>query len=278
MDKKLLGSLELNRIYQMDCLEGMELLPDGSIDLVITDPPFGINYQSNSNLNKKERIKNDDKIDYRSFGEICFKKLKDNAHAYFFTRFDVYPEHYRQLTDIGFAIKNVLIGEKMQSGGLGDLKGSFVNNVEWVIFAHKGRKEFNETKLIKNIKKAGVKLNRYANPTSEFKKRLPVLWKVNEGYPESVENSSKNRNNPHPTPKNPRYIEWLIQLSSSKNDIILDPFMGSGSTAVAALNTYRNFIGFEINSKYIEFANKRIESIYNELDDLKIQKEMMRDE
>lgn len=271
MTKELLKSLELNRIYQMDCLEGMKLLPEKSIDLIVTDPPYGINYQSNSNLNKKKRISNDDKIDYRTFGEICFNKLKNNSHAYFFTRFDVYPEHYKQLSEIGFTIKGVLIGEKMQSGGLGDLKGSFVNNVEWIIFAHKGRKEFNNTKLIKNTKNAGSKLNRYANLTSEYKKRFPTLWKVNDGYPEVVENSSKNKHNPHPTPKNPKYIEWIIQLSSNENDIVLDPFMGSGTTALACINTNRKFIGFEIEQQYIEITNKRIESTYKELNEQKLE-------
>lgn len=79
------------------------------------------------------------------------------SHAYFFTRFDVYPYHYVQLKKIGFNIKNVLVIEKGHIGGGGDLDGGFANNCEWLIFCHKGRRVFNKTKLMKNTKPVGKK-------------------------------------------------------------------------------------------------------------------------
>lgn len=59
MHKELLGRLELNKIYQMDCLEGMKMVPDGSVDLIITDPPYLIDYQSNFRKQKFDKISND---------------------------------------------------------------------------------------------------------------------------------------------------------------------------------------------------------------------------
>lgn len=203
-----------NTIQNKDCITAMEELYikyGECIDLCVTDPPYGISYLSNGSRNKKDKIHNDNIVDYGTFGQLVYKLLKNNSHAYFFTRFDVYPEHYQQLKKIGFNIKSLLIGEKLQAGGLGDLKGSYVNNVELIIFAHKGRRVFNETKLKKNSKVSGKKLNRYSNVTSEYKKRFPCLWKIDEGYPPVVENSSKNKRNPHPTPKSSEYLEWLIQ-------------------------------------------------------------------
>lgn len=254
--------IELNKIYNKDCIEGMKDLYEKygeCIDLCITDPPYGIEYQSNGSLKKKNKIINDNKANYKTFGELVYKLLKPNTHAYFFTRFDVYPEHYKQLTEIGFNIKNLLIAEKMQVGGLGDLQASYANNVELIIFAQKGRRKFNETKLVKTTKPVGKSPNRYTNPTGKYKKRLPVLWKVSEGYPPAVENSAKNKDNPHPTPKNPLFLEWLIQLSSNEGDIVLDPFMGSGSTAISCIHTNRKYIGYEIEKEYYDFAIKRIE-------------------
>lgn len=249
--------MELNKIHNEDCLIGMKELYEKHgecIDLIVTDPPYGIDYQSNGSLKKKDKIKNDDVVDYKTFGELAYKLLKPNSHAYFFTRFDVYPEHYRQLEDAGFTIKNLLVSEKMQVGGLGDLQASFANNIELVIFAQKGRRKFNHTQLVKTSKPVGKSPNRYTNPIGEYKKRLPVLWKVDEGYPPSVLNSSQTKDNPHPTPKNPTYLEWLIQLSSNEGDIVLDPFMGSGMTAKACLNTDRKYIGYEIDDVYYNYS------------------------
>ncbi len=62
----------------------------------------------------------------------------------------------------------------------------------------------------------------------------------------------------HPTVKPISLIKWLIRHYSDKNDIILDPFIGSGTTAIAALETNRNFIGFELNKEYFDIANNRI--------------------
>jgi len=186
----------------------MKEIHDESIDLIVTDPPYGINFQSNTRLDKKEKIINDDNINYLDFGKECFRVLKNNSHAYFFTRFDVYPQHYQQLKEAGFNIKSVIVSDKLQNTGTGDLKGSFSNNMEWIIFCQKGRRIFNETKLIKNTKKAGTKLNRYATPTTEYKRRLPMLWTVAQGYPPSVLNSASNKDNPHPTPKNIEFLEW----------------------------------------------------------------------
>ena len=82
-------------------------------------------------------------------GDACesYRILKDNSHAYFFTRFDCYPYHYKCLEKAGFTIKNCMVIEKGAVGGIGDLKGSFANNSEWLIFCQKGRRTFNRTCL-----------------------------------------------------------------------------------------------------------------------------------
>ena len=253
--------IETNKIYNEDAISLIKEMPNEFVDLIFTDPPYGIEYQNNYTLNKHSKIDGDDKIDYHTIGKECYRVLKNNAHAYFFTRFDVYPYHYQQLREAGFNIKNVLVIEKGQIGGVGDLKGSYANNSEWLIFCQKGRREFNKTKLMKNTKPTGKKCARQGNPIQEYKTRFNCCW-FGEEYPKSTYNSSwqKKNNVYHPTIKNTECIEWFVKISSNENDIVLDPFIGSGSTAVACINTNRNYIGFELNEEYYKIGQERIEN------------------
>lgn len=240
--------------------DSLSILPNiqsNSIDMIFTDPPYGVKYQNNYTLNKHKKIVNDDVIDYLTFGKECYRVLKDNTHAYFFTRFDVYPTHAQQLREAGFTIKNVLVVEKGHIGGVGDLKGSYSNNSEWVIFCQKGRREFNETKLMKNVKPMGKPTNRAGTPVKEYKTRFNSCW-FGEEYPRSTYNSSwqKKTGIIHPTVKNVEFIKWILQISSNENDIVLDPFMGSGSTGIACEQTNRRFIGIEIDNTYFDLYDK----------------------
>lgn len=248
-------------LYNGDCIQVLSTLADSSIDLVLTDPPYGVAYQNNYTLNKHKKIANDDVVDYLTFGKECFRVLKDNSHAYFFTRFDTYPQHYQQLKEAGFTIKNVLVIEKGHVGGVGDLKGSFSNNSEWIIFCQKGRREFEETKLMKNMKPTGKKCARDGQPVPEYKRRFFSCW-FGENYPKSTYNASwqKKHGIYHPTIKNVACLDWLIQISSKEYDVVLDSFMGSGSTGMACKGLNRHFIGIEIDKGYYEMAKKRLES------------------
>ena len=254
-----------DKILNCDCLEGFKLIEDGSIDLIISDPPYGVNYINNYTLEKHKKIANDNNNSYRWFIKECYRVLKPNSHIYLFTRFDVYPQHYKDLVDAGFKIKNVLVIEKGHIGGVGDLKGSYRNNSEWIIFAHKGRREFEKTKLMKNIKPAGKKVARNGSPVQEYKTRFDSCW-FGEQYPKSTYNASyqKKNNIKHPTIKNANLLEWLIQISSKENDVILDMFMGSGSTAIACKNTNRRYVGFEIDEDYFKISKQRIEKCSHE--------------
>lgn len=244
-------------LFNDDCLNILKNIQDKSIDMVFTDPPYGVKYQNNYTLNKHKKIANDDTIDYLTFGKECYRVLKDNSHAYFFTRFDVYPEHATQLREAGFTIKNVLVIEKGHIGGVGDLKGSYANNSEWVIFCQKGRREFNKTTLMKNSKPVGKKCARQGNPIQEYKTRFNSCW-FGEEFPKCTYNSSwqKKTNILHPTVKNVEFIKWILQISSNDGDVVLDPFMGSGSTGIACEETNRKFVGIELDNTYFDLYSK----------------------
>ena len=249
----------VNIIYNTDYMELLESLLDKCVQLILTDPPYGIQYQNGYSSNKIPRLCGDTGIDYTNLANQCYRVLQDNSHAYFFTRFDQYPYHYACLTEAGFSVKSCLVIEKAHIGGIGDLYGSYANNSEWVIFCNKGRRLFNKTKLVKNIYPVG----RYKGERNmEYKTRFNSCW-FGGGYPKANNNSAWRVKHgfKHPTMKNTECLEWLIQISSNPNDIVVDPFIGSGSTAIAAVNTGRRYLGSEIEPAYYQLAQERLAEI-----------------
>lgn len=251
--------LPRNRIYCMDCMELSSQLPDGSVSMILTDPPYGIRYHNSFSSCPHPPIAGDSGIDYENFAKESWRILQDDAHAYFFTRFDCYPYHYACLKEAGFSIKNCLVVEKGTVGGIGDLRGSYANNSEWVIFCQKGRRAFSHTTLLQNRKKEGSIYHAGREPSRKYKNRFNACWFGAE-YPKATYNSTwqKKHRLYHPTIKNTEFLSWLIQISSQPGELVFDGFMGSGSTAVAAILTGRDYLGTEICPEYFEMAQERI--------------------
>ena len=199
----------------------MKQLEDESVDLVVTDPPYGINYHSNYGTEEyKKRIHNinwDDSFHFGNYFDDVFRVVKNNAFIYVWGRF----ENYEIMKHLG--CDRVLIWDKGHCG-MGDLK-------DWGI----------GYELIYVFKKGRPQLKgRRVNGVIPFK---------HIGFFDKTL---------HPTQKPVEIIKFLITKSSNPSDLILDPFMGSGTTAVACKQLNRNFIGFELDPKYVEIANKRL--------------------
>lgn len=240
-----------NQLHLIDCMKFLPQMRDESVSLILTDPPYEINYVSNHSHNRYRPIAGDTGFDYFQFARECYRILKMNSHAYFFTRFDKYPRHYEALSAAGFTVKNCLVIEKWQRGGLGDLYGSFSNNSEWVLFCHKGRRAFTPSRLLPYAPKM--------DRPGEYRIRLDACW-FGEKYPKSNYPCSWNKvmGVRHPTVKNIECLKWLVLVSSNPGDLVFDPFMGSGSTALAAMETGRRFSGCEIDGEYYSLCMKRI--------------------
>lgn len=247
-----------NGIYCMDCMELLPQIPDGSVSMILTDPPYGISYQNHFTKRKHRVLTGDEGIDYGKFARESYRILKGDSHAYFFTRFDCYPYHYECLIQAGFSIKNCMVVEKGTVGGIGDLKGSYANNAEWIIFCQKGRRPFNQTMLLENRKKEGTIYCAGRKPGKRYKTRFNACWFGPE-YPKATYNSvwQKQHGIYHPTIKNVEFLSWLVQISSQPGELIFDGFMGSGSTAVAAALAGRGYLGAEIDRSYFAIAKKR---------------------
>lgn len=205
----------------------MKRIPDKSIDLVVTDPPYLMNYKSGRRKkeNQFERILNDfDQKDLIiSYVKECHRILKDDTAIYMFCSWhniDLFKIEFEK----HFKLKNILVWNKNNHGS-GDLKGSYAPKHEFVLFGHKGRTIFNERRIPDVIDCAKVASTKMI----------------------------------HPTEKPISLLEIFIKNNSCDGDIVFDGFAGSGTTAMACKNTNRNFIGFELDEGYCKLANERIE-------------------
>lgn len=187
----------------MDLLRRTE---NNSIDLVLTDPPFGMSFQSNHRKEKHKKIENDDNLEWLPEWVSEIKRVvKEDSHLYIFCSFHK-VEVFKSEIQKHFKVKNILIWEKNNTG-MGDLEGDFAPKYEMIIFCSNGSKKL-KGRRDSNIIKA-----------------------------------KKTGNINHPTEKPINLMEYLIEKSSNEGDLILDTFGGSFSTAFACHNTNRNFIG-----------------------------------
>lgn len=204
-----------------DCLERMKEIESGSVDMILTDPPYGMDFQSNHRKERYGKIKNDNSLDWlEGFIDEAYRVAADNSAHYFFCSFH-HIDKFKQSIEKKFKIKNCLVWEKNNTS-MGDLKGDYAPKVEFIIFAHKGRRLING-------------------------KRDPNIFRF-----------KRTGNQFHPTQKPIDLLQYMLGKFSDEQSTILDPFMGSGSTGVAAKNLNRNFIGIEMDGKYFEVAKERI--------------------
>jgi len=220
--------MELNKIYNMDCLEGLKKLEDNSIDLIVTDPPYGMDFQSNYRKEKHIKIENDKDLSWLpTFLNQCNRVLKDNSHFYMCSSFHNLDYFMQEVKKI-FELKNILVWVKNNTS-MGDLEGDYAPQYEFILFIQKGRKKLNGTRK-SNVLKYSRTGNKY-----------------------------------HPTEKPLELIRFLLRNSSSKDDVVLDPFMGSGTTAVACKELDRKFIGYELEEEHFLTSEKRLNKVNKSL-------------
>lgn len=257
MSKELLDGLELNRIYQMDCLEGMKLIPDGSIDMILCDLPYG------TTQNKWDTV-----IPLNKLWEQYERIIKDNG-AIVLTASQPFTSDLINSNRKWF--KYTWVWDKANPSGFLNAKKQPLRVTEDIVVFYKKQCTYNPQMEVrgKPRKKGGyIK----GNGTENYGDFHSVESVNNEYYPKNlIQFSNANRaEKQHPTQKPVALFEYLIRTYTNEGEIVLDNCIGSGTTAIAAINTGRNFIGFETESKYIEISNKRIDSTYNEIDDLKL--------
>ena len=218
------------KLYNENCLEGMKRIPDNSVDLVLTDPPYGIDFCS-SMTNRKERLQNDKFGNWKDMLTPMLREFK------------------RILTDTGCCccccgggkapVTAILTLEAIKYFNL-------IQTLVWKKYIGLGWRYRPAYENILILSKSKDDYNFY----DTSKRCSNVIENINQDIPQSDE---------HPTQKPVSLMKHLLQIHSNENDLVCDPFFGSGTTAVACKNLGRNFIGFEIDKTYYEMAKSRIE-------------------
>ena len=247
---KVSDTLELNMVHNMDCIEGLKQINDNSVDLIVTSPPYnvGIDYDTWNDCMPWD--------EYLSWCEKwlteCYRVLKPdgriciNHYITFMSPFEercLFPlMDFRQIQEkIGFTVHKLAIWEDR----------TMCNHTAWgswmsasapnIMTPYEG--------ILISYKNQWGKINKGESTITkeQFIEGVSGLWKL--GTTKSITKA----NFPESLPN------MCINLLSYKDDVVLDPFMGSGTTGASAVKNGRNFIGFELSPNYCNLANERIE-------------------
>ena len=241
----------LNTIIASSC-ENMKDIPNNSLHLMITSPPYNVSKEYDNDLSLNEYLsllKNCFTETYRVLvdgGRACINIANIGRKPYI-----PLSEYVSKIMiEIGFNMRGEIIWNKSAGAGISTAWGSFqsasnpiLRDVhEYILIFSKGNYKRERDKNEKEF--------RHDNITKkEFIEWTKSVWTMNT-------ESAKRIGHPAPFPE--ELPNRLIKLFSFTNDIVIDPFMGSGTTAIAAIKNNRNFVGYEINEKYINLANNRI--------------------
>ena len=283
-----MGKIELKHI---DCLQGMKLLSDNSIDVIFTDPPYL--YLKGQKLERE--------FDEQLFFLECKRLLKTNGFIVLFGRGTSFYRWNTRLADLGFKFKEEIIWNKRMNTlpgiplqrfhetisihtiGNGTIKKSKIDYLE--------KKQFDLPALQNDIKRIASALNSpeiedlkkyvesgeliyspkaynnfFKNGHGERSRATATLKSIKEGMCEGsiIEVLREHYTTIHPTQKPTRLIERVLALVAKNDDVILDPFGGSFSTMEAVYNLNMNGIGYEIDEEYFNAGQKRINEIQSQ--------------
>ncbi len=216
------------KLLHGDCLDLMKDIPDESVDLILTDPPYRTTSRGSSGgtggmlkeeINKKGMVFQHNTTQFSEWLPKLYSIIKEQGHLYVMVNNKNLSKMLVEVEKAGFKIFKTLIWAK--NSPITNMY--YMDSHEYIIFCRKGK--------AKRINNCGTK---------------------------SVLNVDNHRNKVHPTEKPVELMEILINNSTLEGQTVFDPFMGSGSTGVACMNLNRNFIGIEIDEKYFEIAKERI--------------------
>lgn len=257
--------MKLNHIYRGDCIEIMEKEIDkSSINLIYADPPYNLSGKPLNLVNNKTggafyKMNEDwdtwNYDDYVMFTEQwikqCWDVLKSNGSLYISSTYHNLAEVMIEAKKIGFKLNNIITWYKTNAMP-SITRRTFTHSTEYVCWFVKGVGwKYNYSAL----KKWNPEKTREGNPKQlrDFINfiELPIV-QGNERI------RGINGRASHPTQKPEKLIELIIIASSDKNDVVLDPFFGTGTTGFVAYRLGRKWIGIESNKTYLAIANKRI--------------------
>ena len=237
------GRFALNEIYLGDSLVLMKDIPEGSIDLIVTDPPFAIDFKakrSNYNRSQDRVLEGYNEIPKERYYEFTLRWmreahriLKDTGSMYVFSGWTNLKDILNAIDEVGFITINHIIW-KYQFGVF--TRRKFVTSHYHILFVVKDEKRYKFNKIEHYPEDVWIIKREYWKGKVKTPTKLPL-----------------------------EIVKKIILYSSDEGDVVFDPFLGSGTVAVAAKLLNRRFLGFEIVPEYYEFARERIARTEREL-------------
>jgi len=242
----ILSNEMINKITQGDCLEVMKRIPDGSVDMILCDLPYG------TTQNKWDSVIPLDKL-WEQYNRI----IKDNGAIVLTaqTPFDkvLGTSNLKML-------KYEWIWRKVQGTGHLNAKKMPLKNHENILVFYKKLPVYNPQMVgdeIRRVKRSGDK-----SKTTNYGDFVEISESKYKGrYPVTVQYFNRDKEKLHPTQKPVPLFEYLIKTYTNEGDTVLDNVMGSGTTGVACKNLNRNFIGMELDEEYFKIATERINEV-----------------
>jgi site-specific DNA-methyltransferase (adenine-specific) len=245
-----------NRVFCEDALQGLTRIPDESIDLLIADPPYGLG---------KDYGNDSDKLDASAYLrwmeewiDAVLPKLKSSGSLYIFLTWRYSPEVFVMLKQRMTMVNEIIWDRKVPSMGGSIRKFSSVHDT--IGFFVKSKNYYFDLDAVRipydaETKKARSRSIFVGAKWLELGYNPKDVWSVSRLHREHRERAD------HPTQKPLEIIERMVKASCPPDGVVLDPFMGSGTTAVAARRCGRNFAGFELNEKYCELIEARLAAL-----------------
>lgn len=237
--------MENVQLYNNDCLNILKTFPEKSVDLIFADPPYNLSgkeYLTTYNGKHAKLHKGEWDIisDIHKFNEKwiseCIRILSDKGTIWISGTLHNHPSVGVTLKKLGLWIINDVIWYKKNATPLLS-KNRLAPATELIWVASKTKKYFFNYDLAKKINGG---------------KQMRNLWEINAEKHKTI----------HPTEKPERLLERIILIASEEGQVVLDPFMGSGTTGVVSKKLKRKFIGIEINHEYFNIAKQRIDCTY----------------
>lgn len=256
--------LKTNQIYHADCLEFLEQVQDRTVNLAVIDPPYNMRKADWDTFASEKEF-----FDF-TFGWIdaLIPKLKSNGSLYIFNT----PYHsayiLNYLVKKGLTFQNWITWDKRD--GMGGAKQRYSNGQETILFFTNGenhifnyddiRLPYESTDRIEHAKTKGILKDGkrwFPNPDGKL---CGEVWHItSERHKNKI--NGKTPKMPHLTPKPIEMIKRIVKASSKKGDLVLDCFVGSGTTAVVAKKLGRNFLCCDSDKTYVNLARKNLNNI-----------------
>ena len=228
--------MNIDEIYCMDCLEGLSKIESRTVSLVIADPPYELQQHNGAGAFGRANRDYHQGIDHLQTGIsdlVLYEMLRVCKHPnmYVFCSKDQLPQLFN------FALQNKLSYDLLtwhKTNPVPTCNNKYLSDTEYIMFMRKGANIYGTYES---------KRKYFVTPTNTEDKKA---WG-------------------HPTPKPVNIIRTLIENSTQEGDLVLDPFMGSGTTAIAAIRSNRHYIGFELSKEYFDKAVRRIKAEHAQL-------------